>query len=655
MPDCAEGSLRGETHTSPESPLPGLQARCGLSCCEQIVTIDAFARTIALPWRGSHGVCTICDEDEMAARYILSQPVALAVDVAIDEGLDVDALARGLELDHRAIQRTAYMRVPWESFVIFLERMEEALAGELVPAMTRRFVEQNPFSNFARVGGLFCSPQLLYRMANHVFGPMMFPLARFDVEELGNIGFRVMLTLPPDVRDCPVFFRICGEFLRHSPALIGMKPARAHHIFGVRQATFQIDYPPSLSLLARLRRFTDAALASRAFMEELQAQGERLRESYDALQESEETFRTVVERSPDGVMVLHEDAIIFANDALARMLALRGGPELVGERIETLGAPGYDVSGLLREAQEHGEAVALRLRLPEDDTAAAVPVEARALRARFLGRDALIATMRDVREREASMARAIDTDRLVTMGTLAAGVAHEVNTPLGYAQANLEFIDELLEDTPDLRELDAEAQADVLASLRDARKGVERAIEIASDLKEIGREGDVRGEVLDPRQSVEGALRWARAEVLQVARLHMALEACGEVIASRRRLSQVVLNLLINAAHAMSSDRRHQNLVEITTFASDEHACIEVCDNGPGMTPETLERVFEPFYTTKEPGRGTGLGLFVSREIVEEFGGTLHLESEPGRGTRATIRLPQRQAVISKTATTSAS
>ncbi|RVU42877.1 PAS domain-containing protein [Lujinxingia sediminis] len=610
---------------------------------------------IAPGWRGNHDVGKTCDEDEMAARYILSQPLALAVDVAMDEGLDVEALAQGLELDLKAVQRTAYMRVPWESFAIFLERMEEALGGAFVPAMTRRYLEQNPFRNFMRVGGLFCSPQLFYKMANHVFGPMMFPLLRFEVEELGNLGFRVVTTLPPDVRDCPVFFRICGEFLRHGPALVGMAPARAHYVFGVRRATFQVDYPPSLSLLARLRRFSDAALASRAFMEELQAQGERLRESYDALQESEESFRTLVERSPDGVMVLHDSGIIFANDALARMLALRRGLELVGKHMETIGAPGYDVSALLQQALEHGEAVALRLREPGDDAAAAVPVEARALRARFLGRDALIATLRDVREREASMARAIDTDRLVTMGTLAAGVAHEINTPLSYVQANLDFLSELLEDITDRPELDAAAAADVHASLRDARKGVERAIEITRDLKEVGREGESRGEVLDPRLSVEGALRWARAEVLHVARLQMALEACGEVMASRRRLSQVVLNLLINAAHAMNSEERQRNLVEVTTFASADHACIEVCDNGPGMAPETLERVFEPFYTTKEPGRGTGLGLFVSREIVEEFGGTLHLESEPGRGTRATIRLPQHQEATRSTAETSAS
>ncbi|WP_230467498.1 sensor histidine kinase [Lujinxingia vulgaris] len=590
----------------------------------------------------------------MAARYILSQPMALAVEVAIDEGLDVEALTRGLDVDVKAILRSAYMRVPWESFALFLERMEERLGGELVNAMRRHYLEQNPFSNFVKVGGLFCSPQLFYKMANHVFGPMMFPLLRFEVEELGRRGFRAVATLPEDVRDSPLFFRICKEFLQYGPTLMGMEPARIQVSYGQREATYRVGYPPSLSLPARLRRFTDAALTSRAFMEELRAQGERLRESYDALQESEETFRTMVERSPDGVMVLGEQEVIFANDALARMLGLRHGGELVGRCVEQLEVPGYDLPELLNEAMHRGEAVGLRMRAL-DEGGATVPVEARALRARFLGRRALVVTMRDVREREASMARAIDTDRLVTMGTLAAGVAHEINSPLSYVQANLDFLGELLEESPSLRDLGEESEEDVRASLRDARKGVERAIEITRDLKEIGRQGAEHGEVIDPRLSVEGALRWARAEVLQVARLHMELEDCGEVVASRRRLSQVVLNLLVNAAHAMSSEGRQRNLVRVTTFATEDHACIEVCDNGPGMSQEVMERVFEPFYTTKEPGRGTGLGLFVSREIVEEFGGTLHLESAPGKGTRATIRLPQHQEVARKTSKATAS
>jgi len=276
-----------------------------------------------------------------------------------------------------------------------------------------------------------------------------------------------------------------------------------------------------------------------------------------------------------------------------------------------------------------------------------------------MGRDAVIATLRDVREREATMARAIDVDRLVTMGTLAAGVAHEINSPLSYVQASLDFLAEVLGgegakvqgQSEDASEEDEELQA----ALRDARRGVARAIEITRDLKAIGRREAEDEEVLDPRQAVEGALRWARAEVMQIARLEIELDVCGSVIANRRRLSQVVLNLIVNAAHAMSAETRPNNVVSVRTYAADEHALIEVRDNGSGITPEALARVFEPFYTTKEPDQGTGLGLFVSRDIVERFGGSLQLESEPGRGTCAIIRLPHHRESQAREAEATAS
>src|SRR5690554_2467570 len=279
--------------------------------------------------------------------------------------------------------------------------------------------------------------------------------------------------------------------------------------------------------------------------------------------------------------------------------------------------------------------------------------------ARFMGRDAVIATLRDVREREATMARAIDVDRLVTMGTLAAGVAHEINSPLSYVQASLDFLAEVLggegAKVQGQSEDASEEDEDLHAALRDARRGVARAIEITRDLKAIGRREAEDEEVLDPRQAVEGALRWARAEVMQIARLEIELDVCGSVIANRRRLSQVVLNLIVNAAHAMSAETRPNNVVSVRTYAADEHALIEVRDNGSGITPEALARVFEPFYTTKEPDQGTGLGLFVSRDIVERFGGSLQLESEPGRGTCAIIRLPHHRESQAREAEATAS
>jgi signal transduction histidine kinase len=242
-------------------------------------------------------------------------------------------------------------------------------------------------------------------------------------------------------------------------------------------------------------------------------------------------------------------------------------------------------------------------------------------------------------------------DRRISIGRLAAGVAHEINNPLAFIEANLSFVAEAVDEAQ--RALaPAAAFAPVRASLAemagavgDARQGSSRVRHIVRQLKNFSRE-DVgeRGAVQIP-SALRAALDMAHHETRHRARVVERLGPVPPVSGNEVRLSQVFLNLLVNAAQAMPAGEaeRHQIRVETRT---DERgwAVVEVSDTGCGMTPEVQARLFQPFFTTKPRGVGTGLGLSITQGIVAEMGGTIAVRSAPGRGTTFTISLPPTEA-----------
>ena len=243
------------------------------------------------------------------------------------------------------------------------------------------------------------------------------------------------------------------------------------------------------------------------------------------------------------------------------------------------------------------------------------------------------------RELRATQARLIFADRLATMGRLSAGVGHEINNPLSYVLNNLQYAHQALSQKREA--LPAEEWRDVLEALADAREGAERVSFIVKDLKALSRADDASLGRVELATVVRGAARMASHELATRARL---VEDCGQVppvLGNPARLGQVFLNLLINAAQAMPPGKVEEN--EIRVVARQEapgHVTVEVRDTGCGIPPEHLARIFEPFFTTKPAGQGTGLGLAVCHDIITASGGTLGVESEPGRGTTFRITLP---------------
>jgi signal transduction histidine kinase/CheY-like chemotaxis protein len=230
-------------------------------------------------------------------------------------------------------------------------------------------------------------------------------------------------------------------------------------------------------------------------------------------------------------------------------------------------------------------------------------------------------------------------DRLATIGQLAAGIGHEINNPLAYVAANLEFVAGELERPP--AEWTGPLVAEVRSALQEARDGAARIRAIVRDLETVARTrpGDL-GPV-DVAGAVKAAVQLSGHELRRSARLEEDCAAGCLVLAEEGRLTQVFLQLLINAVQALPEDRAGENTIRVAVRPEpDGRVVAEVEDNGRGIPAEHLERIFEPFFTTKPVGKGTGLGLSVCQGIVAALGGTIAVDSEVGRGTVFRVVLP---------------
>jgi two-component system, cell cycle sensor histidine kinase and response regulator CckA len=280
----------------------------------------------------------------------------------------------------------------------------------------------------------------------------------------------------------------------------------------------------------------------------------------------------------------------------------------------------------------------------------------------YLGR---VWLFRDITRERALQASVAQSDRLASMGMLAAGVAHEINNPLSYVLHNLESLTQDLQGIEDqstrlrlalvqrlgedaMRELqegglavlDPVALADMRDRFRDALSGTQRIKDIARGLGTFSRVDSDRVLPIDVRVPIESAISIAFNEIKYRARLVKDFGACSEVLASDGRLSQVFLNLLVNAAHSISVGDVESNSIRVRTWECEGQVLTEIRDTGCGIPAENLQRIFDPFFTTKPIGIGTGLGLNIARNIIGSYGGSIEVTSEVGKGTAFLIRLP---------------
>ena len=247
---------------------------------------------------------------------------------------------------------------------------------------------------------------------------------------------------------------------------------------------------------------------------------------------------------------------------------------------------------------------------------------------------------RDVSDKKQAEMRLMLADRMASVGTLAAGVAHEINNPLASVIANLDMaiqdVDQLASRVP--------LPVDLVDELHDARAASERVRQIVRDLKIFSRsEVDSRGPV-DVEAVLESTLRMAWNEIRHRARIVKVYGRVAPVDANESRLGQVFLNLIVNALQSIPEGQYDKNEIRVTTRADGDHVLVSIRDTGSGIPHDVRSRLFTPFFTTKPVGVGTGLGLAISHRIVTAFGGTITFDSEVGKGTEFRVTLPLAQA-----------
>jgi len=234
--------------------------------------------------------------------------------------------------------------------------------------------------------------------------------------------------------------------------------------------------------------------------------------------------------------------------------------------------------------------------------------------------------------------RRAQSEKLATVGQLSAGVMHEINNPVAFISANLDFLErEALADSPPPRQ-------ELALAFAETRTGIQRVQEIIADLKGLSRMDAEELSECVLGDVVHDAARIASLRLKHVARLEVEVPAAlPPVLVVRRRLTQVLLNLLVNAGDALEEHGQQGATVRIIGRHQGARVLLLVEDNGPGFPPHVLPRLFETFFTTKSLERGTGLGLALSREMVEQFGGTLVAENRAEGGARLRLELPCRQ------------
>ena len=272
----------------------------------------------------------------------------------------------------------------------------------------------------------------------------------------------------------------------------------------------------------------------------------------------------------------------------------------------------------------------------------------------------------------------LEGQKLESIGKLAAGIAHEINTPAQYVGDNMEFLEQSFGELVDLlkkyRALQAAAEAgdispelvsevseaagaadiefleeEIPRALLQSREGIGRVTEIVGAMKDFSHPGSAEKQPIDLNRAIESTVTVARNEWKYVAELETDFDAdLPPVPCLAGELNQVVLNIVVNAAQALAEAQPEgsgeKGRIRIRTgLEGDDWAGIEISDNGPGMPEEIRRKIFDPFFTTKEVGKGTGQGLAIARSVVvDKHNGAIEVESEPGQGAIFRIRLPLR-------------
>jgi two-component system, NtrC family, sensor kinase len=407
------------------------------------------------------------------------------------------------------------------------------------------------------------------------------------------------------------------------------------------------------------------------------------REAERALRKSEERLRTFFAESKDMIYTTNADDVVASiNDAGLALLGLNDRFEALGRPFSNHVLSPEDRQNFLARIREKGFVIDFEYVFMRKDGAPVFCIEsARAVKDADGDIVEIQGIVKDISERIASERElwktnlelaevneklqstrmlAVQQEKLASIGQLAAGVAHEINNPLGFLSSNQSMIHSFLKSMRGAWEEAAEGDPKRLAGiagrydldyvlseleavLSESDEGFRRIIDIVQNLKSFARTDATQ--VLSPynlNEGIKSTIIVARNEIKYVAGVELALGEIPPIMALGGEINQVFLNILVNAAQAIESQKRDEmGTIVVSTYKKGDRVGAEIADDGPGVPEQYRLKVFDPFFTTKEPGKGTGLGLALSYDIVaRKHGGSLVLEDSPLGGALFRIELP---------------
>ena len=367
------------------------------------------------------------------------------------------------------------------------------------------------------------------------------------------------------------------------------------------------------------------------------------------VRQTEARNRQLLECSGEAVFLLDEQGLVVEANPVAERLLRREGSQLLGTPLEAL-CPEREREPLRRSLWELLSRGSARLenqgflsargeRVALDLTASLQEVGSSAR---------MLVVGRDCTEKRRMEQQGLQNDRLASMGALAAGIAHEINNPIGYVLTNLGYLRDCREDfertiaqVPELARKLKPQLDEAREALTESIEGCTRIRDIVRDMRSFAHAPDESTAPVDINASLDFVLRMAHSELKSTALLQKDYDlSLPAVFGNESRLSQVFLNLVINALQAMHAGDPEQNVLRVRTACEGDRVRVDVSDTGHGISPEVLPRIFDPFFTTKPAGMGTGLGLSISHSLVQKMGGELSVRSAPGQGTTFSLLLP---------------
>jgi PAS domain S-box-containing protein len=364
----------------------------------------------------------------------------------------------------------------------------------------------------------------------------------------------------------------------------------------------------------------------------------------DQCAKSEEKYRTLFNSDPHPIFILDtqtinildmnqraQDSYGYLREELLGTSFLQLGAESDAEVAESLNSLSEDKSHLLTKKQHYRKG------------GKPFYVDINMSYAKYGETDVIIASTTDITEVIEKETQLIQAGKMTTLGVMAAGMAHEINQPLNVIQVCADFFLKMVNRGQKIEDEDLRSMAD------DIVRNVERASGVIKHVREFARQSEPvlsRVKINDPVNDVFKVL----GHQLKVHEVEVDLDLDPEIpdiLAEHNRLEQVFINLVSNAIDAMDEkDKRpeisdREKRLTIKSFAENEHVCVKVTDTGIGMSEEVKNKIFEPFYTTKKVGKGTGLGVSISYGIVKDYRGDIEIESEVGKGTTFIIKFPK--------------